>query len=382
LQDLDNEVPIPAEIAVMNRDGTGLATLTSDRRARKGLGWSSDGSTFVYSYDTETGETIAVANADGSGARDVVTGSEPDWSPDGRAIVFEGANETVSIVKPDGTGLRRLAPGAEPRWSPDGTHIAFVRLYRGGPGVYVVRPDGSGVRRIAGRQDEYPSDPTWSPDSRRIAFTGADGISIVGADGSGRRALADGFDGGRLDWSPDGSRLVLDSARDDIVPDDDVESELYVLDARTGRDVRRLAFTRDEWLSMGQVRSAAGRVVASFGATGKPVEVALSGSIVALLNELSDGSKRISVFDARTGSPRRVVRVDRATQGGLASDGRLVLFSGGRTIRSLDVRTGEIRVLIRTHGPPIGLSVSGGRVAWAENLAPPKKARIRALTLP
>jgi Tol biopolymer transport system component len=365
---------------VMNADGSGLATLTSDGRAREGLDWSRDGSTFVYSYDTENGETIAVSNADGSGARDLARGSDPDWSPDGREIVFAGANGTVSIVRADGTGLRRLAPGADPRWSPDGKHIAFVRLYRGRPGLYVIRTDGTSVRRIAGRQDEYPSDPTWSPDSRRIAFSGDDGISIVNADGSGRRALARGL-GSRLDWSPDGRRLVFASTRDDIVPDDDVESELYVMDVHTGRDVRGLAFTRDEWLSLGQVRSAAGKVVASFSATGKPVEVALSESVVALLSELSDGSTRISVFDARTGSPRRVVRVARETHRGLASDGRRILFSGRRMIRSLDVRTGKMRVLTRTRGAPIGLSVSGGRVAWAEKLAP-KRARIRAVRLP
>jgi hypothetical protein len=81
------------------------------------------------------------------------------------------------------------------------------------------------------------------------------------------------------------------------VPGDDVESELYLLNARSGRDVRGLAFTRDEWLSMGQVRSADGTVVGSFSATGKPIDVALTGSVVALLSELSDGSRRISVFE-------------------------------------------------------------------------------------
>ena len=376
--DLDYEAPIPAEIGVMNADGTDLVTLTSDRRARKGLDWSSDGSTFVYSYGAYSAETIAVADADGSDARDVAKGSAPDWSPNGQAIVFEGANETVSIVEPDGTGFRRLGRGADPRWSPDGQHIAFVREYPGRPGVYLMQSDGKGVRRIAGRSDEYPSRPAWSPDGRKIAFAGDDGISIVNADGSGRRALAREF-GGRLDWSPDGQRLLFSSTRDDLVPDDDAETELYVIDSRTGRDVRGLAFTRDEWLSTGQVRSGDGRIVASFSATGKPVAVTLSTSVVALLSDLSNGSKRISAFDARTGSPRGVFRVARGTTGALASDGQVVLFSVGRTIRSLDVRTGEVRVLTRTGGTPIGLSVSGRRVAWAENSR--DRGLIRALRL-
>jgi hypothetical protein len=56
------------------------------------------------------------------------------------------------------------------------------------------------------------------------------------------------------------------------------------------------------------------------------------------------------------------------------------VFSTGRTIRLLDSRTRATSVLATAGSRPIGLSVSGRRVAWAENIR--GRGRIRALTLP
>ncbi len=81
----------------------------------------------------------------------------PDFSPDGRRIVFTSnrdRNGEVYVMDANGSGQRRLTrrPGDDflPRFSPDGAQIAFVSL----PGtVYAMNADGTGLRRVTARTD-------------------------------------------------------------------------------------------------------------------------------------------------------------------------------------------------------------------------------------
>jgi dipeptidyl aminopeptidase/acylaminoacyl peptidase len=98
------------------------------------LQWSPDGSHLLY----ETGGTIRVMRADGSGARVVARGSESDWSPDVSRIAFTRRGN-IYVVDRDGRNARRAAAGESPDWSPDGTQIVFERN-----GVRVVGADGAG----------------------------------------------------------------------------------------------------------------------------------------------------------------------------------------------------------------------------------------------
>jgi hypothetical protein len=58
---------------------------------------------------------------------------------------------------------------------------------------------------------------------------------------------------------------------------------------------------------------------------------------------------------------------------------RTVVFSRGPAIYTLDARSGAPKLIAFANGTPIGLSISGHRVAWAE--ATPTGGRIRAVTL-
>jgi TolB protein len=369
-----------AEIAVMNADGTDLITVTSDRRMRDALDWSNDGTKFVYAYWNRTtrDHVIAVANADGSGPRDIAKGYEPEWSPTGHAIVFNtlppDGRSAVYVVNPDGTGLRELGLGADPTWSPDGTRIAFTREAE----LFLMRADGTDVQRI-GR--DYARSPTWSPDGWRLAYRGDGAIYRVDADGSGRKRLTRGSDLAPA-WSPEGRRLLFASLRDDLVSSDgSFESEIYVTSPENGGAVQPLTYTRpDEWQSAGQVMSSRGRLLTSLSSKGTPIAMALSGTLAAVLTELATGRKQIQLFDARSGVSRGVALVPRGRAAGLAASGHWVVFSVDRTIRAIDARTRTRRLLTRTRGMPIGLSVAGRRVAWAENVR--GRGRIRTMSLP
>jgi Tol biopolymer transport system component len=102
----------------------------------------------------------------------------PSWSPKGDRIAFVKTTDagasylTLYNVKTGKT--RDLIPlknawMAELRWSPDGTEIAYEAQAAEdnywGPAIYSVRVSDGNIRKVA-----EGSDPTWAPDSMRMAF--------------------------------------------------------------------------------------------------------------------------------------------------------------------------------------------------------------------
>ncbi len=166
-----------------------------------------DGSPFIY-----------VAAADGSSLRRLTTGQDPDWSWDGRQIVFTGADSLVHVINTDGTGERVLPDsGSTPHFAPDGGRISFTTAL----GLYVANIDGSNPTLLVPSSfrlpGNYVEDGVWSPDGTRIAFVsgGPDpwdgdeppGVYVVKADGSvGVEGTASPAFFPR--WSPDGSTIV------------------------------------------------------------------------------------------------------------------------------------------------------------------------------
>ena len=111
--------------------------------------------------------------------------ASPDWSADGRRIVFQGdlaepGNYDVYSIRPDGTGLRRLTRSAafdgDAHVSRDGDWIVFGSDRTGNAEVYVMRSDGSGVRRVTRDPsfDAIRSSPlTAAPSRSSVRWTGS-----------------------------------------------------------------------------------------------------------------------------------------------------------------------------------------------------------------
>jgi hypothetical protein len=127
------------------------------------------------------------------------------------------------------------------------------------------------------------------------------------------------------------------------------------------------------------VDAKTGSQISSFSPQGTPVAIALSEHVLAALERTPIGT-RIAWYNPLTGAAIGSAPVATSTAPELAVSDRYVIFRTGRSIRSIDITTGRIRMLTRAASMPIGLSLVGSRLAWAENLKS-GDGRVRALDL-
>jgi len=188
--------------------------------------WSPDGNTIAFVSKRSGNSDLYAMNADGSGTQPLTStkddDAQPDWSPDGKRIVFSRGSPTrLFVMGADGSGARRVGDEevdeTEPAWSPDGRWIAYSRREPGTSirELWLVRPDGSEPHPLS-KLGGIAQAPSWSPDGRRIVFSANvnDGFDIytVGADGKNVKLVTSGEDAFEPAWSPDGKTIAFSEA--------------------------------------------------------------------------------------------------------------------------------------------------------------------------
>jgi TolB protein len=182
------------DLMIMNRDGSGQRLIRRFGRVVDGrefgkAQFSPDGRHIALTLVTlgQPGSSaVYVMNADGSDLRPITPaklhGGNPDWSPNGKLIVFNSNNDVpkrseIWVVKPNGKGrrrLRRLHVGRDyqPVWSPNGRQIAFGHdgpaVHHGVPvlqNLWTMRSNGSHAHPITKPGEPAEDLPDWG--SRR-----------------------------------------------------------------------------------------------------------------------------------------------------------------------------------------------------------------------
>ena len=172
--------------------------------------WHPRGSTIFFNMESVFLSDIYAIEKDGTNFRLVVAGGgvfdSLSWpgpfSPDGRKLPYTDCHdecETLRVVDLDTSNRTRLSERTSyGAWAPNGRYIAFGDAR--GPGLFVADPGGTQVRQVL--EDVQVDALSWSPDSRRIAFTqmsdgatgASGGIYEVELDGTGKRAREAHFD--------------------------------------------------------------------------------------------------------------------------------------------------------------------------------------------
>jgi len=207
------------------QEGSHPVEVTFEEGTNFAVALSPDGSNLVldlqgtlWSLPVEGGEGRALT--DGLGDDRL-----PDYSPDGRRVVFQSYRSgswDIWAIGSDGNGLEPLTHGPfddrEPVWSPDGTSVAFSSDRSGNYDICILNVASGEVAQLTiDDEDDYM--PTWSPDGSVIAFLsdrGAQGTTElwrIGAPGGpdSHESKIASFEGraSSPSWSRDGRQIVL-----------------------------------------------------------------------------------------------------------------------------------------------------------------------------
>ena len=211
--------------------------LTFDGRMISGLAWTPEGDEVVFSSNREGGRRLWRIPTRNSHAGDEPqpfpgigrTLRDPSISLQGNRLAYSQRLADTNIWRIQVAGPKAPTHGrtklisstrtdSNPQYSPDGKRIAFTSLRTGNHEIWMCDSDGSNPVQLTFSDGPPVGSPRWSPDGQRIAFDsyreGNGDIYTVRVDGgSPRRLTTDPSEESLPNWSRDGRWIYFSSER-------------------------------------------------------------------------------------------------------------------------------------------------------------------------
>jgi Tol biopolymer transport system component/DNA-binding winged helix-turn-helix (wHTH) protein len=379
---VDKTASGPASIYLVALDGAARRRLTSPPAGTTGD---------YYPAFSADGKRLAFARARSFSATDLymlpLTGGEPvrltaegltidglAWTANSRDIIFSSRrggsfNSLWRMAASGGSPERVTAFGEDiinPAVSHDDNRLAYTRVLDD-MNIWSYSLDAAGhvgTKTPLIASTFRDSDPDFSPDGRRIAFTsgrnGSFGIWVSDSDGNNPRLLFDGgpYVTGSSRWSPDGHRIAFDTRSDPAALGN---PSIWTIDADGGQ-ARRLT------------PPSTGDVAPSWSRDGASIYFASTRS----------GTSQIWKMPAHGGEALQVTR-NGGFEGFETEDGKYLLYVKGRETPGLwRIPTGGGAEELVTSNDQLGYwrcwRVAHGGVYFA-TAAPPGGPRIEFLNL-
>jgi TolB protein len=161
------------EIGIVSADGGPVERVASNPRVDLEPAWSRDGASLYFV--SARGGGFRIFRHDFATNKDtaLVSGIQPNVSPDGKSLAYEQGGLRVldlatlqsRMVREEETEYRM-----KPAWTPDGANILYVTEDKGSNDIRVIAASGGDPVELTIDTEHHEMSPSPSPDGKRFAF--------------------------------------------------------------------------------------------------------------------------------------------------------------------------------------------------------------------